>query len=174
MKYTTQLCTITLVILTGFAVLAGCSKARIPGLVKCEGTVTWKGEPVEGARVAFTPKDSQNGRGAQGMTDANGKFKATTLDPDDGIMPGEYVVTVIKRIATRGGSPPPSSEGGNPDVPGGAPPPREEMQVTYYIPQIYADATVSGLSAVIPSKGTKDLLFELVGEIVNTPPARAR
>ena len=150
---------IALIILT---CIAGCgSKAKISGLVPCEGTVTWKEETVEGARIAFTPKDNQKGRSAFAMTDVNGKFKTTTLDADDGIMPGEYFVTVTKRDLGRAGGPPPSGGSESPD----APPQREQMTETYFIPRIYADKETSGLSATISSKGEKDLRFELVGEI---------
>ena len=131
---------------------AGCNKEGIPDLVACKGTVTWKGKPVEGALVGFLPKDA-NGRGAFGMTDAQGKFNTTTLHTDDGIMPGEYFITVIKRTVTRGSISPTG----------------EQITKTYFIPQIYAEKNTSGLSATISSKGTKDLLFELVGEIENRP-----
>jgi len=156
-------------VLLGLSILllsAGCSKAvRVPGLVKCEGIVTWNGEPVEGARVSFIPKEA-NARSAFGMTDAGGKFKVTTLDTDDGIAPGEYVVTVTKRTATRGGPPP--GRGGERD----APPVREQITETYFVPRVYSNESTSGLSAVVPVKGVKDLKFELVGEIENTPTKR--
>jgi len=156
-----------MITLTGIAVFAGCNKEGVPGLVKGEGIVTWKGEPVEGAMVGFSPKGQ--GRSAFGITDANGKFKATTLNADDGIMPGEYDVTVEKMTATRG-TPPPEDDDPNASREGrNAPPPREERQVTYFIPQVYADKGTSGLTATISSSGNKDLLFELVGEIQHRP-----
>ena len=154
-------------LLAGIVLFTGCNKARIPGLAKCEGTVTWKGDPVEGARVAFIPKSAPNGRGAFGVTDATGTFKATTLDTNDGIMPGEYFVTVTKRIASRGGAAPAAMENA-PDTPRegrNAAPGVEQFTETYFIPRIYANKETSGLTAVISSKGEKNLTFELVGEI---------
>ena len=168
MKHTIQNF-VVLFLLVGIVLLAGCNKARIPGLAQCEGTVTWKGDPVEGARVAFLPKSDPNGRGAFGITNAAGKFKATTLDTDDGIMPGEYFVTVTKRTSIRDGASPPITESVNPDAPRegrNAPAPGpEQITVTYYIPEVYASKETSGLTAAISTKGEKNLTFELVGEI---------
>ena len=157
----------------GVIVSSGCSKGRVSGLVPCEGIVTWKGEPVEGAQVAFSPQSNdENNRSAFGPTDAAGKFKATTLDANDGIMPGEYFVTITKRTVSRGGAPPPP-ERGDPDAPRegrNAPrPASEQIMQTHFIPPVYANQSTSGLSAVIPSKGNKNLKFELVGEILDTP-----
>lgn len=169
--FQTHIVILVLFLLAGIISSAGCNKARIPGLVRCEGIVTWKGAPVEGARVAFIPKNQPDGRGAFGITDSGGRFKATTLDTDDGILPGEYIVTVTKRSSSRSGAPPPSMET-DPDVSreGRNAPQldREEMQVTYFLPQVYANRDTSGLSAVISAKGNKDLTFDLIGEISKT------
>jgi len=78
--FQTHIVILVLFLLAGIISSAGCNKARIPGLVRCEGIVTWKGAPVEGARVAFIPKNQPDGRGAFGITDSGGRFKATTLD----------------------------------------------------------------------------------------------
>ena len=161
---------IALIILTGIVIVSGCNKAKIPGLVRCEGTVTWKGEPVEGAFVAFTPKDDSSGRSAFGTTGAEGKFKATTLDTNDGIMPGAYFVTVSKVVSIRIEGPPSPLEDDSLDKSSRTPAPRSRGQVqdtqdTYFIPQVYANKDTSGLSAEISSKGNKNLRFELVGEI---------
>ena len=159
---------IALIILTGIALFTGCNKARIPGLVKCEGIVTWKGEPIEGAMVAFSPKNP-SGRSAFGLTDANGKFKTTTLHVNDGIEPGEYVVTVTKMSSVREKNESlPESDFQDPEaarnMPGRGP---DRVVDTYHIPQVYSDKATSGLTAVVPAKGTRDLAFELVGEITN-------
>ena len=148
----------------------GCNKvARVPGLVKCEGTVTWNGNPVEGATLTFYSQHP-NGRGGGAMTGADGKFKTTTLHADDGIEPGEYIVTITKMTSVRSGSETPNvasslDERGAMNI---AP---DRSVDTYHIPQVYSDKTTSGLTAVVSPKGTKDLLFELVGEITNVPAA---
>jgi hypothetical protein len=171
MKHTTHII-IALFIFTGIISFTGCDKGKIPGLVKCEGTLTWKGAPVEGAQVSFSPKSSETTRSAFGITDAAGKFKTTTLETDDGIMPGEYFVTVTKMTIARSGGALPMTESA-PDAPregrnapGFVP---EKTVVTYHIPPAYADRKTSGLSAVIPAAGDKGLRFELVGEVVNKP-----
>ena len=95
MKNTFTACGLFLLIL---CLLVGCRDgSKLKGLVPCAGTVMWKGEPVGGASLAFVPKDpDQNLRVAATQTDAQGKFVVTTLTPQDGIMPGEYIVSVGK------------------------------------------------------------------------------
>ena len=143
----------------------GCGKGSgIPGLVRCEGTVLWNGTPVEGARVGFNPRNP-DGRSAFAVTNSEGKFKATTLNADDGILPGDYFVTVTKvtlhrELLNSGGADRPLAKTRD-----SAGPPEERMTQTYHIPQVYSNKQTSGLTATIPSKGTRDLLFELVGEI---------
>jgi len=158
-------------VLLGLPILlvsAGCSKvARVPGLVKCEGTVTWNGTPVDKATVTFYPQHP-NGRGGVGMTDANGKFKTTTLHVNDGIEPGEYIVTVTKMTTVRGGNEPPNTAGNLDDRSAVRAAPDRSVD-TYHIPQVYSDKNTSGLTAVVPAKGIKDLVFELVGEISKEP-----
>ena len=74
----------------------GCKKGGLQGLVPLSGTVTYNGEPVEGAQLTFAPDDAANGRSALAKTEADGSFKAMTLVPGDGIMPGSYKVAVRK------------------------------------------------------------------------------
>ena len=167
MKYDKVHIIITLLFLVGFVLSIGCNKGGLPGLVKCEGTVSWKGEPVEEAFVAFSPKSSTDGRSASGTTDVQGRFKVSTLNDNDGILPGEYSVTISKSTTTREGGL--ESSGDNPDENRGKIA-QETVTETHFIPQVYADRKTSGLSAVISSKGEKNLTFELVGEI--QPPSR--
>ena len=81
------------------SVFAGCSsKEGLSGVYPCEGTVTYNGAPVENATVTFYPDGSGgDARTAGGSTDAGGKFKTTTLKPQDGLFPGNYKVTITKR-----------------------------------------------------------------------------
>ena len=56
-------------------------------------TVTYKGEPVEGAQVTFFA----NGEGARtcgGLTDQSGRAALGTFDFDDGAQPGPYKVSI--------------------------------------------------------------------------------
>ena len=92
-----------------FAVLGisivGCgdNKTHLSGLVPAKGNVTYNGSPLEGASVIFIPDDAATPqqRSAAGLTDSNGKFIVMTLQPDDGIFPGNYKVTVTKKMPDR-------------------------------------------------------------------------
>jgi hypothetical protein len=78
-----------------FAVL-GCSDAdNIGQLYTVSGTVKYKGEPVEKARISFV-STSKEGHGATGQVE-KGSFSLTTLKPGDGALAGEYKVTVDDR-----------------------------------------------------------------------------
>jgi hypothetical protein len=75
--------------------LAGCGqKEDRPTVLPVKGVVSFKGAPVGGATVVFRPVGE--GRGAAGMTDAEGRFVLRTFEPGDGAMPGDYVVLVQK------------------------------------------------------------------------------
>lgn len=77
--------------------LAGCSgdktKAR-PPLAAYSGVVKYKGKPVEGASVTFIMDGMP--RTSMGVTDAEGRFKLTTYDTNDGAFVGSNKVTVVK------------------------------------------------------------------------------
>jgi len=84
------------------AVVAGCPAASGPQVHYVEGVVTLDGQPVEGANVSFSPVD-KNGKGATGMTGANGVFKLTTIpdgEPGGGAMAGDYNVAFSKTVTS--------------------------------------------------------------------------
>ncbi len=58
-------------------------------------TVTYKGQPVEGAQVTFAAA-GEGARTCQGTTDAQGKAVIGTFSTDDGALAGAYKVTVSK------------------------------------------------------------------------------
>ena len=70
--------------------LVGCGGQRP---VKVSGTVKLHGQPIEGATVQFVPV-KEGGRPATGMTKADGGFSLTTIEDQDGAMPGEYKVVI--------------------------------------------------------------------------------
>ncbi|MFG0261162.1 MAG: carboxypeptidase-like regulatory domain-containing protein [Novipirellula sp. JB048] len=73
----------------------GCNgPASVDGVVPTSGTVKHQGQPVAGATVTFAPDGS--GRACSGMTDENGRFEVTTLQPNDGAMPGKYKILISK------------------------------------------------------------------------------
>ena len=83
--------------------LTGCSNPD-SRFSKIEGTVTYNGEPVEGATVRFQAT-SPDGVSAGGMTNANGKFVLTSIGATaggSGALPGDYQVVITKTEALPG------------------------------------------------------------------------
>ena len=73
--------------------VAGCGSDGLQ-LVPVEGTVMLDGKPLEGASILFQP--DAGGRPATGVSDANGKFTLTTMEPGDGAQVGMNKVSVAK------------------------------------------------------------------------------
>jgi len=110
------------------------------------------GATVADATVTFHPKDP-NGRAAFGMTDASGQATLTTFPdtPGDGVLPGEYTVTVEKTAGASGGGADEGEESDEADT---------ETQVKHLLPEKYATVDASDLSATV-SENTRDFTFEL-------------
>ena|SRR5262249_31418822 len=84
-----------LLLLIATALVAGCSSgSNRPPTYPVSGTVTWKGKPVEAARVIFVPQSAVEA--AAGITDAEGKYRLTTFVAGDGAQAGEYRVKVTQ------------------------------------------------------------------------------
>ena len=79
-------------------VSGGCS-----GNSKVEGTVSYKGQPVDGATVSLVADDGNIV--ASGMTDASGKFTLQTPQGKDVIPAGTYKATVTKMDTPKGFNP---------------------------------------------------------------------
>lgn len=123
----------------------GCSDSSgIKGLVPVKGTVTYNGEPVEGATVTFAPAAS-GGKAAVGKTDSSGAYSLTTKDPGDGILPGDYMITVSKTEAT-GGLSLEEAEKWAEENPEKRPP---SPTLTEHLPEKYKVARNSGLKATV-------------------------
>ena len=158
-----------LVLLSMAAVLpcvSGCGDgSRLKGLVPVEGVVLYDGAPLEGAAIKFFPEDA-SGRTATAMTNAEGKFVLMTLNPQDGVAPGEYKVTVAK-IAS---APPTENDDTAPNEEENSrqkalrmrEASRSKDSLKSLIPDKYASPARSGLTASIGAKGDKNLKFELV------------
>jgi hypothetical protein len=100
-------CTVFIVSVAALVLFGGCSGVQGPATEPVTGTVSMDGKPIEGAQVVFVPSGS--GRAASGTTDASGKFKLTTFNPNDGAVVGKYSVTIAK--VEGGGAPAVSLEG---------------------------------------------------------------
>jgi hypothetical protein len=124
--------------------LSGCGN----GLAQVSGLVTLDGEPLHGgdnvrATVIFQPA-SGKGSPAVGILDENGEYRLST-GSQDGIEPGEYVVTCS------------AAELVPPKNPGGTPGGRRLTDAKYN------SAKTSGLSfTVLPGKNNFDIPLESV------------
>lgn len=142
--------------------IGGCSRGPSrPKTYSVSGTVTFNGQPVEGASVIFVPKSmvqggaGQNAQGPQvatAETDAQGRYQLTTFAKGDGAIPGEYLVKVFKY-------PKPETPAGT----GGQgeeeyrPPEEAETQPAAatpknLLPDKYANERTSGLSFTVEAK----------------------
>jgi len=133
-----------------------------PSTSPVSGTVTYDGQPVDGATVAFQSADGS--RSAVGVTDAGGKYTLTTFESGDGAVPGEYQVKIFKYEveATEG-------PGGEIDMdsPEYVPPEiagegatEDSGEPENLLPEKYNDPTTSGLTATV-SEGENTLDFPL-------------
>lgn len=92
----------TLALLVGPALLfaLGCSDDGMGTRYPVSGTVKYKGQPVNKARISFVPAKGTNA-GASGDV-VDGKFSSlTTLNPGDGVLAGDYKVSVDDREASQ-------------------------------------------------------------------------
>lgn len=139
--------------------------SRLEGLVPASGVVMFEKKPVEGASVIFAPiSTSGEKRVATATTDAKGHFSMMTLNPGDGVYPGEYAVTVAKAEQL--------GEVVVETLPDGRVQRNStDGRIRNLLPLKYADAKTSELKVVISEKGDKKIEFQLEGEIDDTPKA---
>lgn len=146
--------------------VSGCggSSGR-PDLVKVQGTVTFKGSPVEGATVTFfAVKSDKSSRNANGTTDSSGRFKLTTYDTNDGVIPGEHSVSIAK-VATAGQGTALTQENMKEKMAkdmqmmaGGK---MSEIKVEQQLPAKYADAKTSKEVRTVVKGESHDFKFDL-------------
>jgi hypothetical protein len=97
---------------------------------------------------------------ASGVTDAEGKFRLSTFGNHDGAMPGTHAVAIVKSQPTVTG------EGMTPDDMSGDYG-RAMMQaakaakVKTDLPEKYANAGTSGLTAEVTKSGPNEFTFDL-------------
>jgi hypothetical protein len=135
-------------IFTAIALIAGCGDGRLRTIV-VTGTVTFDGEPLEGASVTFTPQSE--GHPAFGITNANGRYTLQTIlgNPDAGTTPGDYEVAITKLEVL-----PPRTEE---EEALGLPPPRPRS----LIPERYGATATSGLNAAVRRGESNVFNFDL-------------
>jgi hypothetical protein len=126
---------------------SGCGSGR-PATVPVKGTVTYQGEPVEGAAVVFFGA----GRQATAETDAEGVFSLMTFEPNDGAIPGEYTITIAKMESAAT-----PSEGD----PGREPPKTSTTKPKSLIPTKYGNPQESSLKETVTAGAPNEFTFEL-------------
>jgi len=128
---------------------AGCGPKR-PKTVPVTGRITYRGQPLEGARVMFyTP----GGRPATGTTDKDGRFRLETFSTSDGALLGEHTVVISKYVSPLGGDP---LAPGQEKLWEGGPPPIRQL-----IPARYTTPAASPLRAKVTAEGPNDFSFDL-------------
>lgn len=148
--------------LMALVLLVGCAPSgptNRPDTVDVTGTVTYNDVPVSGATVTFKPQDP-DGRGATGRTDDSGVYQMTTFEPNDGVIPGEYNVTVTKTVGaeTPQGDVEVDLDNTGDDL---SEPPPETDGPQVMLPEKYADASTSGLTATVTADGENKFDFQL-------------
>ncbi len=131
------------------------------------GTVTQKGKPVEGAIVAFTPREV--GSSASGVTDASGVYTLTTRSSGDGAAVGKYMITISKYDKKPPAKAPPVSnkETDPSDITNEYPDGYNEMQAAEIaaavsknlLPAKYSQTATSNLEAEVKSTGNNKFDF---------------
>lgn len=123
----------------------GCDSENGPATVPVTGSVTWKGDPVEGALVVFLPENSSGDSmlGAQAETDSEGNFQLETYTGGSnlkaGIQPGNYKVTVTKLEVVQ-------------DM---------RRKPKNLLPAKYAETRTTDLTATVSESGEQSFAFEL-------------
>ncbi|EDL58287.1 peptidase associated/transthyretin-like domain-containing protein [Gimesia maris] len=112
------------------------------------GTVKFNGTPLEGATVVFQSNGAQT-QAAVGRTDKDGNFQMRTFEEGDGAIAGEHRVT-ITCVKTEG-----PADGTNLDEADVV------IKETSLIPERYADAQKSGLTATVKPDQENAVTFEL-------------
>jgi len=99
----TRLCSILVAVSLLF--LPGCGGQKLPeGMPKPTPTtltILQDGAPLEGALVSLFPMEAGSRWDGGGVTDSNGKAKMKTLGQYDGVVPGNYKVTVKKTFVPK-------------------------------------------------------------------------
>jgi hypothetical protein len=124
-----------------------------PRCVQVRGQVTYKGKPLTAGSICFSRIGQAVGGGlnrpASGELQSDGSYVMQTFGKDDGVLPGEYAVTIAAVDTTR----PASTRG-----PDGKPlPPGVSGQSASLIPEKYGVPEMSGLKVTVPADASGPL-----------------
>jgi len=135
-----------------------------PRVYKTTGTVTYKGQPVDGAQVTFA---YDNGNFANGTTGADGKFSLTYMGTPGGAVPGKCKVAVVKQknvsaTLTTPTGPPKSAEEYKAQQ-------KEKQDMMMKVAKEQADIAAGGTGNLLPKKyadgNTSGLVFEITTDV---------
>ncbi|QDU89250.1 hypothetical protein Pla175_26370 [Pirellulimonas nuda] len=142
-------------------VAAGCGSSR-RGLVEVSGIVTLDGAPVTSGKIEFYPP---SGRPSAGEIDGEGRYRLTTYEPGDGVLPGEYKVTITSVLTPDDGPVYKSFEDelngvtANANKSGSSRPKKAGAQ--WIVPQKYSNRASTDLTAeVVPGGGEINFALE--------------
>ena len=143
------------VVLVTLCAPLGCGGGRKP--IKTdyvEGTITYKGAPVTGASLAFSPVKEGEGHPAYGATDSSGNYKIQTFlgAPDKGTTPGEYIVTISKSVGVPTGRFNVDDDGNRLEI----------VDTKSVFSEVYNDMTRTPLRATVTKGGPNKFDFDLV------------
>jgi hypothetical protein len=146
-------------LLPGLLFALGCEQGPDrPRTYPVTGSVTYSGQPVEGATVSF-----QGAHNAVGKTDASGGYQLTTFAANDGAPAGQYSVAISKFEGEEGAAGPAvdmmSDEYDQAMAGGGKP--KESAGPENLLPAQYAEASKSGLTATVSESGPNNFDFDL-------------
>lgn len=138
-------------------------------------TVTYKGQPVEGAQVTFAAS-GEGARTCQGVTDQSGRAVMGTFGTDDGAQPGPYKVSVSKSTEAAGGMSDPALAGidtagansGGGQIQDPTQGYRDQMntdgsikEAKSQLPAKYASIEDSGITFTVEGSGSNDFTVDL-------------
>ena len=75
---------------------AGCGDDGFPARYPVTGRVTYQGQPLRMGTITFAPVDAAHGRAASGFID-QGAYALTTVEDQDGAIPGQYQVSIVSQ-----------------------------------------------------------------------------
>jgi hypothetical protein len=134
----------------GLAITAGCGDGG-PKLVPVEGRVTLDGKPVKEMLINFQPVGNTHGTGANGMTDADGKFTLIDSRGGTGAYAGEYKVSFYPPLGRKTEGDPSTDVVDDGSKRG--------------LPKIYLDGDKTPLRATIPEGGgTAEIILTASGK----------
>jgi hypothetical protein len=90
-------------------VAPGCGGSKdTDGLISVVGNIKVDGETAPNAVVKYIPQGNTGGHGGEGTTDSTGRYEITNAKGKKGLPPGQYKVTVSRRLNPDGSPPGPN------------------------------------------------------------------